>query len=169
MGSDLLDSVLRRRVKSEVADFLTIHPQYFEDAINLALSNNQPTCWRAAWMISDSINNNDPRVKPYIHKIIEELPKLEDGHQRELLKILLKMKLEEDFESLLFDLCVDLWEQVRKQSSVRNFAFKGMLKVAEKYPDLNNEILTLTQPHFIHPLSPGIRKSVVKSIRSLEP
>ena len=78
------------------------------------------------------------------------------------------MKLEEEFESLYFDLCINLWEQVRKQSSVRHFAFKGMLKVATKYPELKNEVLALVQPHFVNSLSPGIRKSIIKSISDLE-
>ena len=168
MKPELLESVLRRRVKSEIVEFLTIHPEYFDDAVDLALSNNQPYCWRAAWMIGDSIKKNDSRIKPHILKIIELLPSFEDGHQRELLKILLQINLEEDFESLFFDLCVDLWEQVRKQPSVRHIAFKGMIKVAEKYPELSNEILVLAQPNYINALSPGIKKSITKSISNIK-
>ena len=119
-------------------------------------------------MLGGVTTKNDSRIKPHIQKIIQVLPKLEDGHQRELLKILLKMDLEKSFEGLLFDLFVDLWEQVRKQPSVRSFAFKGMVKVAEKYPELKNEVLLLTQSHYINPLSPGIRKSILKSIKNLE-
>lgn len=64
------------------------------------------------------------------------------------------MKLDDEFESLLFDLSVDLWQLLRKQPSVRCFAFKGMVKVVEKYPELKNEILFLAQPHYVNPLSP---------------
>jgi hypothetical protein len=77
------------------------------------------------------------------------------------------MDLNEDFESLLFDISVTIWEQVRKQSSVRYYAFQGMMKVVEKYPELKNEILSLTQPHFVNALSPGVRKGVLKSINEL--
>ncbi len=78
------------------------------------------------------------------------------------------MELDEDFESLLFDISVTLWEQVRKQSSVRYYAFQGMMKVVEKYPELKNEIISLTQPHFVNALSPGVRKSVYRNINELK-
>jgi len=164
----LLKSILLQRKKSEMTRFITDHPGYFDDSLKLALQNEQPFSWRAAWMICGTMKKNDPRVKPHIQEIITSVPGLEDGHQRELLKILLKMNLEESFESLLFDLSVQLWEQVRKKSSVRSFAFKTMIKVAEKYPELNNEVISLSQPHFINPLSPGIRRGVIKSLNKIK-
>lgn len=164
----MLESVLMRRNKQEMVQFLTDHPEHFKKAMILALSNEPPLCWRAAWLVGGVIKKNDSRVKPHIHKIIKVLPSMEDGHQRELLKILLKMDLETSFEGLLFDLSVDLWEQVRKQPSVRSFAFKGMIKVAGKYPELKNDVFSLTQPHFVNSLSPGIRKGVLKDLDELK-
>ncbi|MFY0683392.1 MAG: hypothetical protein JXR20_02490 [Balneola sp.] len=162
-----LEQVLIRRKKSEMIEFLAQHPQNFDPAMLLALGNELPICWRAAWLVGGTTEKNDARIKQYIHQIIKVLPERGDGHQRELLKLLLKMDLTEDYESLLFDHSVSIWEQVRKQPSVRYFAFKGMVKVTEKYPDLKNEVLSLTQPHFINPLSPGIRKGVLKIIKQL--
>lgn len=163
-----LEQILIRRNKSEMIEFLDQHPQSFDQTVVLALSNEPPLCWRAAWLVGGVTKKNDARIKPHIHQIIKVLPERGDGHQRELLKILLKMDLTEDFESLLFDLSVTLWEQVRKQPSVRYYAFQGMVKVAEKYPELKNEVLSLSQPHFINPLSPGIRKGVLKAITELK-
>lgn len=163
-----LESVLLRRKKAEMVEFYQNHPECFEEAIKMALSNEEPFCWRAAWMIGGDLKKNDPRITPYISKILELLPEFEDGHQRELLKILLQVQLTEEQESLLFDLSVDLWEQIRKKPSVRYFAFRAMVEVAKKYPELNNEILLLSQPHYVNPLSPGIRKGVLKTVRKLE-
>lgn len=163
-----LELVLLGRGKSNMVRFLNEHPDSFEEAMLLAFSERQPLCWRASWIVGGFIADNDSRVKPHVPKIIDLLPGLEDGHQRELLKILLKMDLEEEHESLLFDLSVDLWEQIRKKPSVRFFAFKCMVKVAEKYPELTNEILILAQPHYINPLSPGIRNSLLKAVKKLE-
>ncbi len=165
--SDTLRSVLIRRRKSEMVKFMSNHPGSFDQAIKLALENEENLSWRAAWLVAGIMEKNDPRVKSFIQKIINVLPERDDGHQRELLKILLKMELDEDFESLLFDISVTLWEQVRKQSSVRYYAFQGMMKVVEKYPELKNEVLSLTQPHFVNALSPGVRKSVLKNISEL--
>lgn len=150
-----------------MVEFKESHPESFDQALKLALENEENLSWRAAWLVAGIMKENDQRVKPYIQKIITVLPDRNDGHQRELLKILLKMELDEDFESLLFDISVTLWEQVRKQSSVRYYAFQGMMKVVEKYPELKNEILSLAQPHFVNTLSPGVRKGVLKGINEL--
>ena len=40
-----LEQVLMRRKKAEMVLFLKDHPDYFEDAIQLALNNEQPLCW----------------------------------------------------------------------------------------------------------------------------
>lgn len=150
-----------------MVEFMTNHPESFDQAMELVLENEENFSWRAAWLVAGVMEKNDQRVRPFIQKIIEVLPDREDGHQRELLKILLKMELDEDFESLLFDISVTLWEQVRKQSSVRYYAFQGMMKVVEKYPELKNEVLSLTQPHFVNALSPGVRKGVYKKLNEL--
>ena len=165
---DTLRSVLIKRRKSEMTEFMTNHPESFDQAIKLAIENEDNLSWRAAWVVAGIMKINDQRVKPHIQKIIDVLPYRDDGHQRELLKVLLKMELNEDFESLLFDISVTLWEQIRKQPSVRYYAFQAMIKVAEKYPELRNEVLSLTQPHFINPLSSGIRKGVLKNIDKLK-
>lgn len=151
-----------------MAAFLNESRDNFGYTIQLAVSEELPWCWRAAWLIDASIQKNDARIRPFLLNILRAIPDKDDGHQRELLKILLKMDLEEEFEGLLFDLSVNLWEQVRKQPSVRYYAFQGMVKVAEKYPELKNEVLSLTQPHYINPLSSGIRKSLLKKLNALE-
>lgn len=166
--SNALEVILMRRKKPEMVEYLNSHPEHFDEAMNLALSQELPFCWRAAWLVGGHIGKDDPRVKPYIQTILEVLPESRDGHQRELLKILLMMDLEEEHESLLFDLAVTLWEQIRKKPSVRFFAFKCMVRTAEKYPELTNEILVLAQPHYVNPLSPGIRNSILKTLKKLE-
>lgn len=82
------------------------------------------------------MEDNDPRISPYILKIIECLHQKKDGHQRELLKILYRMDLSEEQEGVIFDLCMNVWEQVGKTPSVmkksktRN---KNILKAAILY------------------------------------
>lgn len=57
---------------------------------------------------------------------------------------------------------MEIWEQVGKIPSVRIFAFRLIVRIARKYPELKNEIAFLTQPHYTETLSPGIRNSVHK-------
>ena len=163
-----LEFALSKQFKKEAMQYLHNHPEEFEQVIRLSVSDHPKLCWRAAWMIRSCISKNDARVQPHVNRILEVLPDKEDGHQRELIKILDRVNLTDDQEGILFDQCVTLWESVRKKPGTRHAAFNMMVKIAKNYPELNHEILVLAQPQFINSLSPGIKNSVRKMIVELE-
>lgn len=167
MGSEL-KHILLSRYKPGMITYLNANPRCFEEAMELALSHEKPFCWRAAWLIAGSVEKYRDQIQPYVEEIFDFLPDLEDGHQRELLKILIQLDLDEEHEGQLLDFAIETWEQVRKQPSVRHFAFKIMFDAIKKYPELTNEILMLTQPQYVNSLSPGIKNSVLKMKRAVE-
>ncbi|MBN2891088.1 MAG: hypothetical protein JXL97_04400 [Bacteroidales bacterium] len=143
------------------------HPEYFSAALELALDNDPILSWRATWMINQSMVNNDERIEPHLKKIIEAVKTKRDGHQRELLKILTRMNIDEDIEGCLFDICMLIWEDVDKIPSVRITAFRIIVDIAKKYPELVNEIEFLTQKHYAETLSPGIMGSFYRMKKEL--
>ena len=161
-----LEYALLHSHKNEMISFIKAHPEYFDEAIELAIQDKQPYSWRAAWVLWSCISKNDPRIQKYIPLIIESIDGKTDGHQRELIKILLEMDLNEEQEGYLFDLCVSLWEHLDKKPSVRFTAFKFINKTAGKHPDLANEIRLLAQEKYLRTLSPGVHRSIVKMIQS---
>ena len=84
-----------------------------------------------------------------------------------MLKILLQMELKEEYEGILFNLCMDIWEQINKKPSVRINALKFIIKIAKKHPELIKEITFLTQDHYLESLSPGVKHSVSKLMNEL--
>jgi len=146
--------------KEEMISFMAAHPEQFEEAVSLALSDTQPLAWRAAWLLHDCMEGNDIRIRIHISDIVAAIPDRQDGHQRELLKILLRMELGEEHEGRLFDICMSVWEHPAKQPSVRITAFRYIIHMAKKYPELANEIAGLTQDWHLESLSPGVRRSV---------
>ncbi|MBN1446452.1 MAG: hypothetical protein JXA28_00875 [Bacteroidetes bacterium] len=160
-----LERILMEANKEEMTSFMAAHPEYFEEAVWLALSDTQPLAWRAAWLLCDCMEGNDTRMRGYLDAIVEAIPEMQDGHQRELLKILLRMEVGEEHEGRLFDVCVSVWEQPAKQPSVRITAFRHILAMAKKYPELANEIRGLTQDWHLESLSPGVRKSISRMLR----
>lgn len=157
-----LRHILTSAYKPEMIAFLTSHPEHFDEAMELTLGDDQPYSWRAAWLLFDCMDNNDTRVRKHINRIIRTIPARADGHQRELLKILLRMELSESQESRLFDVCMTLWENIGGSPSNRITAFKFIVKTAEKYPELQNELTALTQDWYLDTLSPGVRRSLKK-------
>jgi hypothetical protein len=77
------------------------------------------------------------------------------------------MELTEDHEGILFNICMNLWEQIDKKPSIRFTALKFIVKIAEKHPELSDEITFLTQNHYLESLSPGIKHSVFKMMKEL--
>ena len=157
--------------KKEMISFMNAHPEYFEEAIELAVSDKQPYSWRAAYVLWSVIRENDRRIQKHIKKIVGAAKNKEDGHQRELLKILLMMELDEKYESELFDICMGVWVQINKAPSVRVNALKMIIKIASKHPELRKEFSFLTQDHYLESLSPGARHSVrilIKELNSIK-
>ncbi|MGB0346063.1 MAG: hypothetical protein ACPGGA_01185 [Balneolaceae bacterium] len=162
-----LDIVLSKFFKKDVFNFMNQFPEEFESIVVLTITDEKPICWRAAWVVQTFMEQDDERVQPYVDAILQIIPQKEDGHQRELLKILAQMNLNDDRESILYDECVAIWESVRKKPGTRYFAFQQMVKMVEKYPELMQEIHAVTQPQHINTLSPGVRQGVVKLIQQL--
>jgi hypothetical protein len=162
-----LEKTLTSCYKNEMISFMKSHPEAFDEAIQLAITDNQPYSWRAAWLLWSCIEENDKRIQKHINKIVNAVKSKSDSHQRELLKILLMMELNEKYEGVLFDLCMNIWEQISKAPAVRVNALKLIIKIANKHPELKKEISFLAQDHYLKSLSPGARHSVRKLINEV--
>jgi len=164
-----LEHILTSTYKVGMISYLKAHPEDFEEAIKLAISDKQPYAWRAAWLLWSCMEENDTRIRKYIKEIVNSVKQKKDGHQRELIKILLQMELNEKYEGLLFNICLDVWEQINKNPSVRFTAMKFIIMMSKKHPDLAKEITFLTQDQYLETLSPGVKRSISKMMKGLIP
>lgn len=139
----------------------------YKETIRIAISNEQPQGWRAAWILNHASKKKDQRLNPYVDELIAAIKDKKDGHQRELVKLISKIELNVDQEGLLFDACMNIWETPSKSPSVRYFAFQFIVSTVKKYPELKQEIDFLTQPEYLESLSPGIRKGLEKRLKEI--
>jgi len=151
--------------KDEFVSFLNANPEHFNEAFELALKTENPQSWRAAWVLNHCLDKQDSRSTPFVTRFIDHIKSVPDGHQRELLKLLEHAGISDDLEGKLFDITVTLWKDVSKTPSVRIVAFRTLLKIASKYPELKSEIEFLTQNQYIESLSPGIKNSMQKQLK----
>ncbi len=161
-----LEETLTTLYKDGMVTFLNKHPEYFEEAIQLAITDKQPYSWRSAWLLWSVMTKNDPRFDKYIPSILESIKNKQDGHQRELLKILYLLEINEEHEGYLFDLCISLWENIQKKPSIRYTAFRFLVKITKKHPELRKEIDFLLEPRYFETLSPGVKKGVFKMLKN---
>ena len=158
---------LMNSYKDEMISFMNAHPEFFDQAIKLAISDKQPYAWRAAWLLWSCMEENDNRIQKYIDSIVKSLKDKDDGHQRELLKILYRMKPKEKHDGILLNHCIDIWQQIDKTPSVRFNALNFIIKIVKKHPDLSREITFLIQDQYLETLSPGVKKSISRMMREL--
>ena len=163
-----LEHILTNSYKADMISYLEAHPEDFEETIKLAISDKQPYSWRAAWLLWSCMDKNDQRIKKYIKDIINTLTTKNDDQQRELFIILQQLELDEEYEGVLFNNCVNVWEKINKKPSVRYNAFKLIIKIAKKHSDLSHEVVFLTQNQYMDSLSDTVKKSISKMIKELE-
>ncbi len=167
MGKNNFEEILISLNKADMISFINNNPECFEKAVKLSFVDKQPCSWRAAWLLWSCMEENDKRVRKYLKEIINALPLVKDNQFRELLIVLRKMEIDDKYEGKLFNICVNAWENIGKQPSVRHNAFRIIVKIIKKYPELINEITFLTEPHYVDCLSAGVKNSVNKMISEI--
>jgi len=160
-----LEQILISSYKEGMIAFLHSHPEYFEETVQLAVSDKPTYSWRAAWLLWSCMEDDDKRLQPHIRLLIIALEGKDEGHQRELLKILLRMELNDKYLGILFNISMNLWEQIYKQPSVRYTAFRVILKAVKRHRQLMREIGYIVNEQYTDSLSPGIRRSLLRMLK----
>ncbi len=165
MPETKLEYIITHYFKADTKAHLKSHPEDFEELLRLSLIDKQPYSWRASWILCGYIKKNDPLLQPHINTIVDMLPKVKDNQKREFLMMLRKMDLPEELEGIVFDHCVNIWEDVSKQASVRLNALKLIMKIIDNHPDLKNEISFLVQSQYTDNLTETVKNSILKITR----
>lgn len=162
-----VEKILTSYHKEGMIAYVSANPECFGELMDLTIADKHPYSWRAAWLVWSCMEKNDKRIRKYVKDIIKVLPERKDGQLRELLKILEQMEIDEEHEGLLFDHCVTVWLRIDKRPSVRFNAFKILVKITHKYPELAKEVILLTRNQYMASLSPCVNKSINKMIKEI--
>lgn len=162
-----LEHILVEAYKEEMVDYLNAHPEDFPAAVALAIGDRPRYAWRAAWLVGNGMETHDPRLRKGVDRLIAAMPGKPDGHWRELMKIVLRMQLNDEQEGRLFEMALQHWQDPEKQSSVRWMSFRFMADMVKKYPELAAEVKLVLRPDLVDPLSPGIRRSVSREAKKI--
>lgn len=159
-------SKLKGGYKVDMIAHMEQHPEDLPLLISCAFVNETNSAWRACWLLWHCTEENDALLKPQLPKMVELLPMAEESHQRELLRILLKMEIDEKQEGLLFHHCVDLWIKREAIPSLRHNALVLILRIAKKHRELIPEVEQITEKHYMETLTHGVRRSMEKRLKS---
>lgn len=160
-----LEHLLTNSHKAQMISYMRSHPADFNEAFRLAVSDKQPYSWRAAWVLWGCMDKNDKRIRKHLKQIIGSIPAKKDNQQRELLMILLRMELNDNYAGKVFDLCSKIWGSVGKNPSLRYNAFKLMIHISKKHSDLSKEIHSFAGPRYTNMLSASVKRSISKLVK----
>jgi hypothetical protein len=160
MSKEVLESLGKNLNRDIVTDLFHngFYWKHFDFLVKHMQKEERNTSWRSAWVVVHLMKEDDPKIKKHLTKIIKNIEGKTDGHQRELIKIVRKMNLNEDQEGLFFDVCMNIWEEVKKQPAVRYYCALFILEMARKHPEIKNELEYLTSDYYTQTLSPGIKR-----------
>lgn len=136
-----------------------------EELADMALGSDSYLAWRSAWLLWSCMEANDDRVKPFVDRLLEHLPNAADNLKREIFKVLELLELSEEQEAVLFDICVEEWKSVFKKPGVRFNAFKILVKIIRKYPEMSDFLDLLTEDQYFDTMSLTARKSLLMRSR----
>lgn len=151
-------------MKDGMLSYMAAHPEELDVLIEIALSDKQPYAWRAAFLLSNCIEENDPRVADRISEVVAFLPKATDSQKRDLFKVISMFSVRDEDEGLLFEFCIENWCRIEAKPSVRWRALSLALQIAAKHSALLQEIKLVTSEPYLETLSPGIRSSIRKTL-----
>jgi len=160
MIRDELKNIILSCRKSEMLKYINEHPEFIEDIITFALSDEQPIGWRAAYLLNQVVKSHKEKLSEFIPVILAETLEKTSGHQRELIKILSQFKLKDEETGKLFDLCIRIWENITNSPSERITALKFILMTTDEYSELKNEISHFFDLRYTEQLPRGAKHSV---------
>lgn len=106
---------------------------------------------RASWSIGRIGVNHPQLIQPYLAKMVATLDKeTHDAVKRNTVRIFEDIEIPEALEGELFDKCLAFVLDTKAAIAIRCFSLTICGKVAEKYPELQSEVVAVAQEYMPH-------------------
>ena len=137
---------------------ITHNQKLYDLLVEIAFYSNETKSWRAAYVL-DKVNDLNPELLlPYLKPMLDQL-KVESNSskKRHFLKLLSQNKIPEDYNGFLFDYCIQHINSANEPPAVRVHAMQNLFNLAEIYPDIKNEVLSVIEHEMEYHATAGIK------------
>lgn len=123
----------------------------------LIYSENPRIAWHAAWII-DHVSEADPqKLEIFVPEMIDRLPHLKSSAlKRHFTRMLLSQRIPEDKMGLLVDVLYNLLSPA-EAIAVRANALQLLLNITLIVPELQSELISVTETILEEELTPGMK------------
>jgi len=142
---ELLKSELSKRHAVEIATMSEQNPLIYDELWAIAISDELPINWRAAWVIKGIWEKTPEVVVPFLGQMRKALPLIsQHGVRREILRILIEYPPPKDEEELgiLLKCCFDWLANPTETVAVRAHAMEMLLQISSNIPEIIPELIT---------------------------
>lgn len=120
--------------------------KYFADLIDIALHEDDPLAWRAAWILDGSDEQFPGLAEDFVASIVKALPGIKSkGTIRSLLRLLCRYDIGEDEQGILIDLCFKYLVSELYPVAVKVHAMQIVYNHALIYPELKEELILVIE------------------------
>ncbi len=133
-------------------------PELYKLLVEIALHSNEPKSWRAAYFLDKITDLQPDLLQPYLKPMLDQL-KIEtnSSKKRHFLKLISQNEIPEDFYSFLFDYCCQTISSGKEPPAVRVHAMQNLFYIAQKFPELKSEVLSIIEHEMEYHSTAGIR------------
>jgi hypothetical protein len=137
--------------------------------MHLFLKGEYRTTQRAAWIIKHCADEHRELILPYLDAMIDRMlePGVHDAVRRNVIRILQDIDIPRRQEGKIATVCFDMLASMNEPIAVRVFSMTVLANIAQKEPDLKNEIRILVERQMLNG-SAGFRSRGAQVLRSLE-
>ncbi len=142
------EEVLREHSKKQalfISEYVGNDPERFDELVDLFFDDDVRVVQRSAWIISHCADNYNDIVVPYLARFIEYATD-DPPHvavKRNVIRVMNKCLIPEDIEGPAYDMCWGFANSVKEDIAVRAFALRVLFRIAKKYPELCDEVLSV--------------------------
>ena len=116
----------------------------FESLLDIALHENDPLAWRAAWILDGSDEQCPGMAAGFISAIIQALPDISSkGSIRSLLRLLCRYDIPMEQQGILIDLCFKYMISALYPVAVKVHAMQILYNHVLIYPELKEELVAV--------------------------
>lgn len=142
---NLRETILAEHSKKQcnkIVDWVGNDKKRFAELMHLMLHDEYRVAQRAAYPVSFCVEKYPSLITPWFSKMIKRMQEkdVHDAVRRNALRVFEKVNIPEEHCGILFELSNQYLHDIAQPVAVRAFGLTVMSNIAQKYPELQNEV-----------------------------
>ncbi len=165
---DELNVANSKPVSLKVATYVGADVSRFKKLMQLVLGDNFELAQRASWAMEFCYEAHPFLLKPYVDDLLRLMSRKDchDAVHRNSAKILETMDLNEEQQSIAWDIGIQLLQKMETKVAVKAYLMFILAKIAKEYEELAAELLAIIEMQYPYS-SPGFKARAKKVYKML--